>query len=418
MKSSMPARPAPVGAALVLLLALLTALDAMAIDMYLPGMPAIAADFGVSAGRIQQTLSVFLAGLAIGQGLYGPLLDRYGRRVPLLIGVAVFVAGSVMAALAPSVEWLLAARFLQALGAAAGLLTPRAIVADLCTLAESARIFSLLMQVMMLGPILAPILGGYLLGHGGWRSIFWMLAALGAAGCVWGWRAIPDSLPRARRVPMAPRAMFSAYAGQLGRSAFMAYTLAGGCILGSLFVYISGAAFVFTGHFALTPETFSYVFAGNSVALVLGGVLSNALLKRRQSAQRVMVAGMALHTLAGGALFLAAGSAAITLPVYAGLLAVAVGALGLVFGNLTALTMHHAGKQAGVASALMGMLHYLLAAVIGYAVSLWGQDIAALPLAVAACGAAALLLAWRAQALASAGARAASNTAQIDFKRR
>lgn len=418
MNASRPTRPAPVGTAMVLLLALLTALDAMAIDMYLPGMPAIAADLGVSDGRIQQTLSVFLAGLAIGQGLYGPLLDRYGRRMPLLVGVAVFVAGSAMAALAPSVEWLLAARFLQALGASAGLVTPRAIVADLCSLSESARIFSLLMQVMMVAPILAPILGGYLLGYSGWRAIFWLMAALGVAGYLWGWRAIPDSLPPERRVPLDLGTTLRAYGVQFRQPAFMAYTLAGGFILGSLFTYISGSAFVFTGHFGLAPKTFSYVFAANSVALVLGGMLSNALLKRGVPAQRVMAGGIALHALAGLALFLAARSAAVGLPVYAGLLAVAVGALGLVFGNLTALTMHYAGKQAGVASALMGMLHYLVAAVIGYVVSLLGQGIAALPLAVAACGAAALLLAWRAQALASAGARAASNTAQMDFKRR
>lgn len=109
---------ASIGTALLLLLALLTGLDAMAIDMYLPAMPALANDFDVSSGRIQQTLSIFLVGLALGQALYGPLLDRYGRRLPLLIGVAVFVAGSVLAALAPSVEWLLAARFLQALAMA------------------------------------------------------------------------------------------------------------------------------------------------------------------------------------------------------------------------------------------------------------------------------------------------------------
>ncbi|WZB73687.1 multidrug effflux MFS transporter [Achromobacter insuavis] len=375
-----------IGAGLILLLALLTALDAMAIDMYLPGMPAIAEDFGVSAGRIQQTLSVFLAGLAIGQALYGPLLDRYGRRLPLLAGVAIFVgtgdggprADGGMAAGRPLRE---------ALGAAAGLVTPRAIVADLCGVAESARIFSLLMQVMMIAPIAAPILGGSLLAHGGWRGIFWVLAGLGAAGLAWGWRALPDSLPAERRAPLHAGAILRAYGRQLRHPAFMAYTLAGGFILGSLFNYISASAFVFTGHFGLSATQFSYLFAGNSVALVLGGMISNRLLDQRRSATAILLAGIAAHALAGLVLFLLARAGQAPFAVYAGLLAVAVGALGLVFGNLTALTMSHAGKQAGVASALMGTLHYLMSAAIGYAVSLAPQG-ALLPLAICAGGAA------------------------------
>ncbi|CAB3707499.1 Bicyclomycin resistance protein [Achromobacter deleyi] len=375
-----------IGAGLILLLALLTALDAMAIDMYLPGMPAIAGDFGVSPGRIQQTLSIFLAGLAIGQALYGPLLDRYGRRLPLLAGVAVFVAGSVMAAVAPSVEWLLAARFVQALGAAAGLVTPRAIVADLCGVAESARIFSLLMQVMMIAPIAAPILGGYLLGHGGWRGVFWVLAGLGAAGLLWGWRALPDSLPVQRRAQLNGGAILRAYGRQLRHPAFMAYTLAGGFVLGSLFNYISASAFVFTGHFGLSATQFSYVFAGNSVALVLGGMVSNRLLGQGRGAGALTLAGIGVHALAGLALFGAVLAGQAPFAVYAGLLAVAVGALGLIFGNLTALTMSHAGKQAGVASALMGTLHYLMSAAIGYAVSLAPQGPGLLPVAIFACG--------------------------------
>ncbi|MEG2632888.1 MAG: MFS transporter, partial [Comamonas sp.] len=155
--------PSRFGWPFLFLLAMITALDAMAIDMYLPAFPAVAQELGASAGKIQQTLSVFLVGLALGQGLYGPLLDRFGRRWPLLIGLGVFVLGSVLAALAPSVEWLLFARFLQALGAAAGLVAPRAIVSDVCSVQESARVFSVLMQVMMIAPILAPVVGSYLL---------------------------------------------------------------------------------------------------------------------------------------------------------------------------------------------------------------------------------------------------------------
>ncbi|MGU3493274.1 multidrug effflux MFS transporter [Xanthobacteraceae bacterium A53D] len=389
-------RAGSLGTGLVLLLALYTGLDAMAIDMYLPGMPVIAEDFGVSAGRIQQTLSVFLAGLAIGQALYGPLLDRYGRRMPLLAGAVVFVLGSVLAALAPSVEWLLAARFLQAIGAAAGLVAPRAIVSDLCDLKECARIFSLLMQVMMIAPILAPILGGFVLGHGSWRLIFWMMAGLGAAGFVWGLYAIPETLPAAGRMPLRLGTTLRAYGGQMRDRAFMAYTLAGGFILGSLFVYISASAFVFSDHFGLSEVQFSYVFAANSVALVLGGQLADRLLKRGRAERGIMLAGIALHTLAGAILFAVTQTTGASFVTYALLLAVAVGALGLVFGNLTALTMSHAGKQAGVASALMGTVQYLMSAVVGVAVSLMAPGPAQIPAAIVCCGLAALVLCRRA----------------------
>jgi len=383
---------ASIGVALILLLALLTGLDAMAIDMYLPAMPALAADFDVSSGRIQQTISVFLVGLAIGQALYGPLLDRYGRRLPLLLGVAVFVAGSVLAALAPSVEWLLAARFLQALGAAAGLVTPRAIVADLCNLAESARIFSLLMQVMMIAPIVAPLFGSYVLVHGDWRMIFWILAGLGIAGLLWGLREIPDSLPEERRLTLNVRNILQAYGRQMRNPVFMAYTLAGGFILGSLFTYISGSAFIFTQHFLLTPTQYGYLFAVNSVALVVGGQISNRMLKSGAAEQRTMYIGIIVHAVAGFVLFLAVRAGMATLEAYFVLLALAVGSLGMVFGNLTALTMSNAGLQVGTASALMGTLHYLLSAIIGYAFSFAASGPGPLPLAIAICGVIALIL--------------------------
>lgn len=381
-----------IGLALVLLLALVTALDAMAIDMYLPGMPAMAMDLQVSEGRIQQTLSIFLAGLAVGQSVYGPLLDSFGRRTPLLIGVGIFVAGSALAALAPSIEWLMAARFLQALGAAAGLVTPRAIVADLCTVKESARIFSLLMQVMMIAPITAPLLGGFFLEHGSWRLIFWCLCGLGLAGFVWSLAVLPDSQPKAQRAPLNVGRIMSAYVRQMRRPVFMVYTLAGGFILGSLFTYISASAFIFTQHFTLSPIQFSYLFAANSIALVVGGLISNSLLKRGWSTRAIALAGMGLHALAGAGLFLLAQAGHATLEIYGSLLALAIGALGLVFGNLTALTMADAGKQAGIASALMGVMHYLMSAGVGYVVSFAAAGITSLPATIGVCGALALVL--------------------------
>lgn len=376
---------------LILLLSLFTAMDAMAIDMYLPSMPAIASDLGISAGRVQQTLSIFLIGLAVGQAVYGPLLERFGRRIPILVGVVVFVFGSVIAALSTSIEWLLAARFLQALGAAAGLVTPRAIVSDRCTLAESVPIFSLLMQIMMIAPILAPVIGGFLLEQGDWRLIFWVLAAIGVVGLVWGIITVPETLKPSQRRSLSISSVLHSYGQQLRLPIFMAYTLAGGFVLASLFLYISHSAFIFTQHFGLTPTLFSYLFAGNAISLVIGGQISTSLLKRGFAETRVTYIGLFLHLLSGVLLFAIVQLGLASLWSYATLIALAVGSLGLIFGNLTALTMYHSGKQAGVASALMGTLQYLIAALAGYVIAFFGQSPVVLPLAIAGCALLALL---------------------------
>lgn len=393
MTSSNPPPRQAFGWPFLFLLAMITALDAMAIDMYLPAFPAVALELGVSAGRVQQTLSVFLVGLALGQGLYGPLLDRFGRRWPLLMGLGIFVLGSVLAALADSVEWLLVARFLQALGAAAGLVAPRAIVSDVCTVQESARVFSVLMQVMMIAPILAPVAGGWLLNHGGWRMVFWTLAMVGTLGAAWGLRAIQETLPREKRAPLHAGAILRAYALQCRNPAFMAYTLAGGFILGALFVYISASPFVLIEHFGMTPQHFSYFFAANAVGIVVAGQLSLWWTKR-WGEQRVLLAGIAVHALAGLALVAAVQLDRADLPVYLALVGLSIWTLGLVFGNLTALTMAQAGEQAGVASALMGLLQYLMGAVVGGLVALAAPGLVPLPATILACGVLAALCCW------------------------
>lgn len=391
MNTTTTPRTSHITLGLLILLALLTALDAIAIDMYLPAMPAIAASFAVDAGRIQHTLSVFLAGLAIGQALYGPLLDRYGRRYPLIAGMLLFIAGSVAAALSTSAEMLTLARFVQALGAAAGLVTPRAIVSDMCSVTESSKIYSVLMQVMMIAPILAPIVGGMVLQTGSWHSIFWVLSAFGAIALLWCLYGLPETLAPEARTRLDGATVYRAYTGLLRQRDFMAYTLAGGFILGSLFTWISASSFIFTGFFALTPAAFSYLFAMNSVMLIGGGFLSNLLLKRGHTETALTRAGIVIHILAGGVLFLTvlAGTASVVL--FAAGVAVGMGALGLVFGNLTALTMQQARNQAGVASSIMGALQYLMSSVIGFAYSRWAAGLESLPLAICLCGTVALV---------------------------
>ncbi|HCH51287.1 MAG TPA: Bcr/CflA family drug resistance efflux transporter [Proteus sp.] len=371
---------------LVILLALITALDAMAIDLYLPAMPSIAIDINVTSSNIQLTLAVFLVGLAIGQGIYGPLLDRYGRRTPLLVGIAIFILGSFIATIAQSIEWLLIARLIQAIGAAAGLVTPRAIVDDACSLKESSRIFSLLMQIMMIAPILAPIIGGFLLIHSGWRSIFGLMTILGGILFIWSYRSIPDTLPTNQRSILSIKNSISAYINQLRNTVFICYTFAGAFVLASLFVYISGSSFIFTTHYGLTPTEFSYIFATNAIALIIGGQLDILLQKKSMSTKLVIILGIIVHTTIGITLLIATNIGNISLITFGTLLAIGVGALGLIFGNLTALTMASVKSQSGVASSLMGMLQYLISAILGYFISLIPSITYQLPFAFFLCG--------------------------------
>jgi DHA1 family bicyclomycin/chloramphenicol resistance-like MFS transporter len=380
-----------IAAPLLVLLALLTALDAIAIDMYLPAMPAIAAAFNVDAGRIQQTLAVFLTGLALGQAMYGPLLDSFGRRAPLLVGIMLFIAGSALAALSTSAEMLTAARFIQALGAAAGLVTPRAIVSDICTVTESAKIYSVLMQVMMVAPILAPLTGGLVLQVAGWHALFWLLTLAGTITLLWCLFGLPETLPPQRRIRLDGRSALRAYGNVLGQRDFMLLTLAGGFILGSLFTYISASSFIFTRTFSLTPTTFSALFALNSVMLIGGGFISNALLRRGYREITLTLAGIVTHAGTALVLLLLTLSGVASLTLFTLLIAVAVGALGLVFGNLTALTMQQAKHQAGVASSVMGAMQYLQSSVIGIIYSKCAFGLEGLPLTMLACGIVALV---------------------------
>lgn len=375
-----------ISASLIMLMALLTALDSMAIDMYLPGMLDIAKDLNESSGKVQQTLAIFLAGLAIGQGIYGPILDRYGRRTPLLIGIIIFMIGSILSALATNIEWLLFARFIQAIGAAAGLVTPRAIISDQCNLNESAHIFSLLMQAMMLGPIVAPILGSIVLDLSHWRVIFWIIALIGFISLIWGWKQIPDSLAIHDRIPMNIKNIANTYSNQMKNRTFMCYALSSGFAMSGLFIYVSGSSFVYREFYELSSSHFSYLFASNSIGLVIFGWFSNRLLMKGISARNLLITGMLMLTLSALLLYFLTKLFVLPLIGYTILLAISIASLGFVLGNVTALTMYHGGKQAGAVSAVMGVLQYLLPALTGYVVSLFVQSASLLPLSIGLCG--------------------------------
>lgn len=351
---------------LVLLLGAIMALGPLTIDMYLPALPRLGEVFSASEAQVRLTLGAYLAALAIGQLAYGPLTDRYGRRRALLIGLSIFTVASLGCALAWSIEALIAMRVLQALGGCAGMVVVRAVVRDLYDPREAARTFSLLMLVMGAAPILAPMLGGQFLHWADWPWIFVLLGVYGAA-CVFAVRRLlPETLDaetaqQNRALPW--RAVIGDYVGLMRHRGFVAYALTGGFGFAAMFAYISGSPFVLMRLHGVSPAQFGVYFGVIAFAFIASSQV-NARLLRHHSPRRLLAGGMLVY-LAGTLLVMAAIA---LLPEYLLALmltlAVALGALGFVAANATALALAAFSREAGAASALLGTLQLGVGAVV------------------------------------------------------
>lgn len=377
---------------LILFLATVTALDAMAIDMYLPAFPAVKQSLQMTEGQIQQTLSIFLGGLALGQGLCGPLLERYGRRTPLLIGLAVFVLGSVCAAIASSFSFLMVSRLLQAMGASIGLAAPRAIISDKFDAQQSAKAFSVLMQVMMIAPVVAPLIGTALLEIGGWRSVFWALAGFSGVALLWGLKITPETLPLKKRKSLNLQGIYASYRSLFLNRSFIAPAFSGALVTAAFFSYLSAAPFIFIQNFELTPAQFSYIFVSNALGMILVGQLNLKLLNRGINAIRLAYFGLILVTVAALGVLLVAYLPDTKWWHYAMGLGIVIASFSFIWGNLAALTMKQAKENVGVASGLMGMIQYGIGAGLGFILSLLTPDISNLPTTMVACGIGAFVL--------------------------
>ncbi|GAB2472109.1 multidrug effflux MFS transporter [Jatrophihabitans fulvus] len=376
--------------AALLALGMLSAFGPISTDFYLPALPRLASDLSVADGAAQLTLSGSLAGLALGQLLVGPLSDRFGRRRPLLLGLAGFVLFSIACAAAPSLELLVAARILQGMCGAAGVVVARAVVRDAYPDSRLAGVFSLLMVINGLSPVVAPLAGGGLLHLVPWRGLFAALALIGAVIAALTAASLPETLPPAARRGGGLRALGRAVADVSSDRLFVGAAAVLACTSGVLFVYISLSSFVLQSDFGLSPGAFSAVFALNSVGIVLGGRVSTALLRRRDAAA-VLRLGLLAMTVGSALALLAAvlgwGLPGILPPVF-----VAIGAVGLVLPNAAALALLRHGSSAGTASALFGATQFLSGAVAGPLASSFGASAVAMTaaMAVAALGATAV----------------------------
>ena len=250
----------------------------MSVDMYLPSLPTIAADFGVTPAATQWTLTSFFIGMAFGQAVYGPLADRYGRKPPLYGGLLVYIVASVGCALAANAPILIAARFVQAVGGCAGIVIARAVVRDRFDAHSSARIYSLLMLVMGLAPILAPLLGGWVLFFTHWRMIFLILALFGLGCLLAVWRYLPETRLSAAPLPSGIGPTLRVYTDLLRDRAFLGYVLSGGFAQAGMFAYITGSPHVFIELYGVSAQAYGWFFGLNALGLIASSQINRCLL--------------------------------------------------------------------------------------------------------------------------------------------
>ena len=356
----------------MLLFSALTAFGPLSIDMYLPGLPQLAAGFGATAAGAQLTVGSFLLGFGCGQLLYGPLADRLGRRRPLVAGLALFTLASAGCALAPSLGFLVLLRFLEALGGCAGPILVRASVRDLHGKTEAARLLSLLASIMALAPILAPLLGGQLVVHLGWRAVFWLLAAIGALCLLGTLKAYPETLPPGRRLGGSLVSLFLGYGRLFHDRQFVAPALGGALVLGGMFAYITASPALFIERYGVRPENYGLYFGANALGIMLCAWLNRRLVGRF-GVERMLRFGAGLAAAAGALLALVGatgrgGFLGLLVPLF-----LFVASVGFVSANSVAAGLDRFPRQAGTAAAVIGTLQFGAGAALSALIDLLGE---------------------------------------------
>jgi DHA1 family bicyclomycin/chloramphenicol resistance-like MFS transporter len=380
---------------IVVLLGALTAIGPLSIDTYLPAFTAIAADLHTDVATVGLSMSSYFIGIAAGQLIYGPLLDVFGRKGPLVFGLLLYGAASLGCALSWNVEWLIGLRLILALGACAGMVAARAVVRDLFPLQETARVFSSLMLVMGLAPIVAPTLGGIIVSSLGWRYIFILLGAVAVLMLGGVWWFLPAISGHGRREALHPHRALRDYLAVLAVPGFTWRMLVGSFHVAGLFAYLTASPLVFMDMFGMSGPRYGWTMGCNAMALVIGSQV-NARLLKRFSLSGVLWAGNLLQ-LAVSALFvlgLLLGPVALwTVLAFAALY---LFCLGFLLPDVTALIMEPFERdQAGSASALLGAVQMMAGALAAALVS-WGYDgtIAVMAAGMAVCALASAALLW------------------------
>lgn len=369
---------------LIIILGLLSAIGAFSIDTYISGFPSIANDFHVSIETVSYSISSFFLGICIGQMICGPLLDRFGRRKPLLIGLFLYTLASVGCALSNSIEMLIVVRFFQALGGCVGIVAPRAIVRDVFPLKDIAKIFSLLVLVLGVSPIIAPTIGSYLIIAFGWHSVFWLQVIIGIALLITVFFFLPESRPGDVSMSLHPKVVSTKFFRIFIDAQFITYALCGAVVSAGLYAYLAGSSAVFMKIYGVSEQQYGYIF-GMTAAGLIGSSQLNTLALRKKSSSSIIQTVLPIQAVFGIILL---GLSIFGWHTFYSMLLLVLGFIscqGFIHPNTSALSLAPFSKDAGSASALMGAIQMsfgaLATALIG-----WLGNGTSLPLtAIMAC---------------------------------
>lgn len=347
---------------------MITAIGPFSIDMYLPAFTNIADDLHTTVAHVSLSLSSFFIGISIGQFIYGPLLDRFGRKRPLYAGLSLYLVASAFCAMAGSADSLIALRFLQALGGCAGMVASRAMVRDLFDVADNAKVFSMLMLVVGVSPIIAPTLGGYITASIGWHYIFVLLAIMAVVILVAVHYILPESRQPDPNYSLKPAAIVSNFRSVIKEPQFYTYAFTGAIAAAGLYAYIAGSPSVFMEIYKVSEKQYGWIFALVAAGLIISSQINSVLLRKYKSEQIIRVA-LFCQSITGACLFAGSLNGWIGLAGTIVLILIYLSCQGFTFPNSSALSMAPFNKNAGSASALMGAIQMGIAAFTAALVS-------------------------------------------------
>jgi DHA1 family bicyclomycin/chloramphenicol resistance-like MFS transporter len=357
---------------LIIILGLLTALGPFSIDMYLPGFQDIATNLHTSVATVALSLSSFFIGISVGQLLYGPLLDRHGRKKPLYAGLLVYILSSAACLEVTHINSLIALRFVQAVGSCAATVAAMAMVRDLFGAKESAKVFSLLLLVVGASPMIAPTVGGYVISLYGWRAVFVILLGLGILVTLITVIGLPESYQPDESFSLRPRPILKNFYSVLRDRQFITYALTGSFGFAGLFAYVSGSPYIFMDIFHVDKKTYGWIFAGLSVGFIVISQFNTLLLRKFSSKQIIWISlgGQVLISL----IFLGGNMAGwYGLPSTLVFIFLFLVCVGFTYPNAAALCLAPFSKNAGSASALMGALQMGVGALASVGISLFSN---------------------------------------------
>jgi MFS transporter, DHA1 family, multidrug resistance protein len=376
----------------VLVLGMLSAIGPFSIDMYLPGFPAIASDLQTTVAHISLSLSSFFVGISLGQLLYGPLLDKYGRKLPLYFGLSLYILASIGCAFAVKADALIVLRLFQALGGCVGMVASRALVRDLFPVDENAKVFSLLVLVIGVSPIIAPTLGGYITATLGWKYVFFVLTLMGIFNLVAVHFFLPEGRKADRTLSLAPPAILKRFGSVIKDPQFYTYALTGSLAASGLYAYITGSPYVFMEIFEVTEKQYGWIFALIAMGLIGSSQVNSVLLKNFTSQQIVKVALLCQAT-TGLLLFIFTSFHLLEVFSTIFLIFIFLCCQGFTFPNTSALSLAPFTKTAGSASAVLGGTQMAMGAIASAMVSMLSNH-TALPMTgvMAGCAVSSLVI--------------------------